>query len=118
MPSNRTHDISYVDYHVKDLETFGHCLTEAASAAFPKTSLSRYKEVHALLLSWQDDNLGVAKEISELQNVLRWNYRYQVDEWQIPSNRPQRLLRQRIGQLLDDYEDRETLLIVYYGGRK
>ena len=117
MPSSRTHDASYIDFHVKDLEKFGRCLTEAANVAFPKTSYSRYKQVHVLLLSWQDDNLGAIREILELQDVSRWNYLFQVDEWHIPSDRSQRLLRQRVSQFLNDYEHPETLLIIYYGGR-
>jgi hypothetical protein len=55
----RTHDISLVDYHVRDVESFGKKLTEAVAAAFPRDGRTRYKEVHVLLLSWAEDNLGI-----------------------------------------------------------
>ena len=68
-PLDRTHDISQTGYHIKDLRTFGESLTNAAAGAFPKGK-SRYKEVHVLLLSWEDDKLGVMKEIDELGSVF------------------------------------------------
>ena len=68
-PVERTHDISQIDYHMKDLRAFGEDLTNAATGAFPKGK-SRYNEVHVLLLSWEDDRLGVIKEINELRSVL------------------------------------------------
>ena len=43
--SDRTHDISSINYHVKDLGVFGDCLTEAAKAVFPSKA-SRYQEAH------------------------------------------------------------------------
>ena len=60
----RTHDIALIDHHVKNLETFGQVLTDAAVAAFPRDGRSRYKEVHVLLLSWEDDNLGQVPRLS------------------------------------------------------
>ena len=65
----RTHDISQIGYHMKDLRAFGEDLTNAAAGALPKGK-SRYNEVHVLLLSWEDDQLGVIKEINELHSVL------------------------------------------------
>ena len=77
--ADRSHDISLINYHVKDLQSFGERVAEAASAAFPNSfgkedaiygrAKCRYEEVHVLLLSWEADDLGVAKEIVELQDV-------------------------------------------------
>ena len=56
---DRTHDVSLVDYHVKDIETFGETLDRVAAAAFPRDGRRmRYRDVHVLLLSWQADKLG------------------------------------------------------------
>ena len=85
MPMKRTHDISCIDFHLKDLQEFGRRHEEAANAAFPRV-LSRYKEVHVLLLSWECDNLGVAAEVLELQDVFRQIYHYEVEEWKIPND--------------------------------
>lgn len=48
--SDRTHDVSLINYHVKDLALFGDCLTEAANAVFPSKNC-RYKEVHGSYVS-------------------------------------------------------------------
>ena len=55
---DRTHDVSLVDYHVKDIETFAKTLDRVAAAAFPRDGRMRYRDVHVLLLSWQADDLG------------------------------------------------------------
>ncbi|KAL8818212.1 MAG: hypothetical protein Q9191_007989 [Dirinaria sp. TL-2023a] len=86
MTPNRTHDISNTPYHVKDIEAFGDILNNAATAAFPNRGQSRYKEVHALLLSWEDDNLGVINEVTELDGVFRDLYSFETEEWKIPSD--------------------------------
>ena len=91
----RTHDISLGDYQVKDLATFGNYLTQAADAAFPKGQ-SRYTRIHVLLLSWEQDNLGVIDEIVELQHLLRETFLYDTEEWKIPSSHSYKALRKRI----------------------
>ena len=113
---NRTHDISCVGFHLKELEKFGLFLEGAANAAFPKES-SRYREVHVLLLSWEDDNLGVIKEVLELENVFRQVYFYDVEVWKIPSDHSFKALRTQVNRFLELFEDKDNLLIVYYGGR-
>ena len=114
---DRTHDISHQNFHVKDLDTFGEYLTAAATGAFPKGP-SRYKEVHVLLLSWEEDTFGFVTEILELSKVFQQVYHYDVEEWRIPSDYSQRAVRKQIEKFLNEFEDKETLLIVYYGGRK
>lgn len=116
MAKDRTHDISNTPYHVKDIEALGHILNSAASAAFPNQGSSRYKEVHALLLSWKDDNLGVVNEISELHDVFQQICRFKVENWSIPSERSHIALATKVLGFLNDYESRDNLLIVYYGG--
>lgn len=116
MPSDTTHDISNVSYHVKDVEALGKVLTSAAEAAFPNRGVSRYKEVHALLLSWEDDNLGVVDEVTELEDVFRNCYRFETEAWKIPSKRSHNSLAAKIIAFVDDYESKDNLLVVYYGG--
>ena len=116
MPLDWTHDVTRADYHLKDLETFGERLEAAVNRACP-SSPSRYKEVHALLLSWQDDDLGVNREIAELKTTFDQIYRFDVEEWRIPSEHAPKALRTRITNFLNAYEDENNLLIVYYGGR-
>ena len=114
---DRTHDTSLLPFHVKDLATFGQTLTEAAAAAYPTTGTSvRYKAVHVLLLSWVDDNLGVLKEISELDGAFTSIYGYATEQGKIPSTRSHNSLAKQLTGFLERYESEENLLIVYYGG--
>lgn len=46
---DKTHDVSLVDYHVKDIEKFAETLDKVAAAAFPRNGRTRYKEVYVLL---------------------------------------------------------------------
>ena len=111
-----THDLSREGCHVKDVETFGKILTNAALNAFPnKQKPTRYKQVHALLLWWVADRLGVQSEIQELQDVFSRLYRFNTEEWQIPSDRAHNALALRLMQFLE-HEHEDHLLIVYYGG--
>ena len=53
----------------------------------------------------------------ELQNVFQKIYHYDAEEWRIPDTQSYKFLRKRINNFLNDFEDRATLLIVYYGGQ-
>ncbi|KAL8748199.1 MAG: hypothetical protein Q9190_000018 [Brigantiaea leucoxantha] len=88
-----THDLSRKGCHVKDVETFGKILTNAALNAFPnKQKPPRYK-----------------------QDVFSRLYRFNTEEWQIPSDRAHNALALRLMQFLE-HEHEDHLLIVYYGG--
>ena len=118
-PSDRTHDVSSVNFHIRDLETFGKTLTCATAAALPTRRLierSRYEEVHVLLLRWREDILGVSEDLSALQEVFQHIYNYHTEEWEIPSNRSHNSLVKRLTDFLAAYEDGKALLIVYYAG--
>ncbi|KAL9586255.1 MAG: hypothetical protein Q9212_001031 [Teloschistes hypoglaucus] len=113
---SRTHDISRISYHIKDLVTFGENLTKAAAAAFPNQGKTRYHNVYVLLLCWEEDNLGVAVELQELDKVLGQTYHFQTEAWRIPSTNPHNALAFRLMEFLRDHDDRENLLMIYYGG--
>ena len=113
---DRTHDVSLVDYHVKDIEIFGKTLDRAAAAAFPRDGRMRYRDVYVLLLSWQADDLGVIKEILELRDVFSKIYHYKAEHWQIPSKSAFNALRKKLNDFLNDYDCETNLLIIYYGG--
>lgn len=110
----RTHDISFTEGHA-DIQKLGNDLNAAVQAAWPKRHHVRYSQVHALLLSWVDDDLGVAPEIRGLRNVFKELYNFDVQEYQIPSLKPDRALKRRVNDFLD-FDCKDDLLIVYYGG--
>ena len=68
-----------------------------------------------MLISWEDDDLGVAKEVEELQNVFDSLYHYDVEVYQIPSIKPDKPLKRRMLEFLDE-DGEEALLILYYAG--
>jgi hypothetical protein len=110
----RTHDISLSDHH-SSIQRLGQDLNDAVQAVWPNRHNIRYSQVHVLLLSWVDDDLGVAREIRGLRHVFRDMYNFQVQEYQIPSLKPDRALKRRVSNFLD-IDGNDTLLILYYGG--
>ncbi|KAL8761030.1 MAG: hypothetical protein Q9184_002819 [Pyrenodesmia sp. 2 TL-2023] len=113
---DRTHDISLIDHHVKDVGTLSDILNQAVSAAFPIATPSRYCDVYALLLLWEHDDLGVRTEVDELDEVFRTVYRYRTGKWLIPSTKSHLALVRRITQALEEADSSDQLLVVYYGG--
>jgi hypothetical protein len=80
------YDLDRLNYHV-DLEDFGKGLQNAANAVFSSDQRSRYTQVSALLLSWEDEDpqLPVSLEINALKDVLVNLYEFEVEEWKIPT---------------------------------
>jgi hypothetical protein len=68
-----------------------------------------------LLLRWADDDLGVEIELKGLQHVLEDLYHYQVQIYEIPSDKPDKALTRRVLDFLDQ-DSEETLYILYYAG--
>lgn len=112
----RTHDISLTGKHLGNLDALTKVLNQSVSAGFPRTGGNRYLEVNVLLISWQDDDLGVATELSELDSVFRHVYGYHTDQWKIPSTQSHIALARRILDLLVTASSTDKLLIIYYGG--
>ena len=75
----------------------------------------RYSQAHVLLLSWQYDDLGVEAEIRDLRHVFEKRYRFEVDEHQISSSKPDKDIKRRVLEFLD-YDGGDRLLVVYYAG--
>ena len=110
-----THDISLVDEHVANIETFASDLREAVEAIWPTWNESRYREVHVLLLSWEDDNLGVKEEIDSLQRVFANFYHFDVEGYHIPADKPGQKAQARVMSFLE-HDNSNNLFIVYYAG--
>lgn len=102
--------------HFKGLQQFSADLVEALSSVFSDGTKSLYTSVRVLLLSFQDDDLGVEHEVRRLQSVLTDVYAFDTEHWSIPSSRSQVAISRKLLQFLQDYDAEDTLLIVYYGG--
>lgn len=111
-------DISRWQCHI-DLQNFGKGLQEAARAAFPNVSKSRYTNVSVLLLSWEneDPRLPVSIEIEELDEVFRNIYGFKTEIWKIQDQNCHGKVNQKILDFAVMIEDpRDHLFIVYYAG--
>ena len=110
----RTHDIALTESH-STIHKLGNDLHEAVQAAWSKRHEVRYSQVYVLLLSWVDDGLGVIREIKALRHVFKDMHNFQVQEYSIPSSKPDKALKRRVSDFLD-IDAKDNLLIIYYGG--
>ncbi|KAK3377174.1 hypothetical protein B0T24DRAFT_486480, partial [Lasiosphaeria ovina] len=74
------------------------------------------RTVNVLLLRWEYEDLGVGSEVEALAQVLDRDYGFQVQQCQIPVERPIRKLTQTISNWVDDHDSEHNLFILYYAG--
>ena len=117
-PPPTGHELDRIHDHI-NLEQFGKQLQIAANVLFPGDGErgSRYSKYNVLLLSWEDEDpkLPVSLEIAELARTFTDIYRYDVEEYLIPSEESHIRLQGRILKFLGD-NDPAHLKIVYYAG--
>ncbi len=114
-PISTTRTIGLSAYHIK-VEDFVDRLRTSVKNFFPNDTYI-YKEVHVLLLSWEDDDLGVNDEVVELEEVFRKDYCYHtVRKWEIPSLKPYSTLEDELYRFRKDHSLKDNLLIIYYAG--
>ena len=75
-----------------------------------------YAAVTALMLAWEDDDLGCIQEVKQLSCVLQEKFHYEVRQFLIPSDRPQPSLSRAISDFLYQYGSPGNLALIYYGG--
>jgi len=95
----------------------------SATLWFPTEPPYPYAQVHALLLHWDNDDLGVYTEVNQLKDaLLGYGFNsdggrpYSVDCFKIPTKESFISLDQLLSEFLDDHSDPNHLLIIYYGG--
>jgi hypothetical protein len=110
-----THDVSSAGHHVSGVEKFADDLQSAIAAAWPTRRDSRYERAHVLLLSWEDDNLGVYREMRRLEYIFSNLFRFDVQNFKIPPKTAGKATTSRILSFLEE-DGPETLFIVYYAG--
>ncbi|KAK0111112.1 hypothetical protein ONS95_001489 [Cadophora gregata] len=109
-----THDISLVDQHIR-LEKFVRDLQDGVDALWTCRNYPRYKEVRVLLMSWEEDNLGVEQELLRLKTVFSRLYNFDVQCFKIPSQSPARVTVSKVSSLISECGV-DSLIIMYYGG--
>jgi hypothetical protein len=100
-----------------NLEEFGESLKLTGGDIFPFEDDHVYDRVSCLLLSWAaaDEKLPLSKEVSELEELLRESYNFEVERYAIPSSGSHSGVKTKVAQFLRD-EGPTHLKIVYYGG--
>jgi len=110
-----THDISLTSEHIPSISCLAIDLNDAVQAAWSHRHDIRYSKVEVLLLRWAEDDLGVIRELRDLERVFTDLYFYNVHKYDIPSEKPDKALTRRVLDFLDQDGD-ETLFILYYAG--
>lgn len=101
------------------LQQFGEKLQAAANAAFPNNTGSRYRNIHVLMIKWEDEdpNLPVSYEIARLFDIFDKIYQFKVEVWDIPDDNCHAEVNQKI---LDFSKlggnSKDDLKILYYAG--
>lgn len=113
-----THDINKAKYHMADVGEFAKSLEESALKAFPNRGrpTQRYSKVQALLIQWEFDDIFVEPEVQGLGHCFQFDYNFEVEYFKIPSDNSHLELMMKIGLWVKQFEQPDTLLIVYYGG--
>jgi hypothetical protein len=76
-----------------------------------------YREVHVLLLEWEEDDLGVDQVVNELMSVFKNTFGFEsVQSFKIPSRRSYKALDARLQGFTQQNSSEQNLLIVYYSG--
>ncbi|KAL9092581.1 MAG: hypothetical protein Q9165_004385 [Trypethelium subeluteriae] len=76
----------------------------------------RYTFVTVLILYWKDTDLKLWDELKELEDLFRNTFNYNVERYEIPSQRSQDQLEHIIDLFLIRYGTPDNLVIIYYGG--
>ena len=79
----------------------------------------RYDKVEVLLLCWKVSDIDTTKEIKDLREVFEVYFGYHATTEYLDANWNENLqvyLNRLVANFVHDYNDPNTLLIVYYGG--
>lgn len=104
--------------HLQNLSEFVKAVAEGLSRlTFPRPE-QPYASVHALMISWEDDDLGTEADIQRLQCLFETKYRFSTTHFKIPSSRnPEIDLDLAIAKTKALYgREDDGLIILYYGG--
>ncbi|KAH8647775.1 hypothetical protein BX600DRAFT_443120 [Xylariales sp. PMI_506] len=112
-----THNTAAADCHLKN---FNEVVDAFRSAAECVSSTQRfqhkYTTLHAILLQWEHDDIGVDQEITRLSGVLQRSYGFQVQQWRIPLKNPILKLTRLITNWVEMYDNEHNLFLLYYAG--
>lgn len=75
-----------------------------------------YTTVAVLIIFWQDNDLGVFKEIKQLSSLFSNIYNFTIRQFVILSYRAEAALTRGVGDFVYKFGGDDSLIILYYGG--
>jgi hypothetical protein len=98
-----------------ELNTFAEGLTAAARAVFTCRSQPQYRKVCVLMLEWEDAEILQESGISELFDVFRNTFHFDVERWKIRSKASELAAFQKLDAFVESGGNKfECLKIIYY----
>lgn len=90
--------------------------SERFKNSFPRNA--NYDLVTALLVYWEDDDLGCEAEVHKLRDLLKETFNYVTKILKLPRRFPDMVLQAEINIVVvnSDKEKKRNLIMVYYGG--
>ncbi len=55
-------------------------------------NVSTYKDVHVIMICWENDSLGVWKELAHLKEVFEYSYQYWIEMVLLPSQKSEAVI--------------------------
>ena len=81
------------------------------------TTHADYESVDVLLLYWDEDDLGVEKEVRKVKELFEGTFRFGTRVYQIPSQQSTSSLNIELCQFIMSHSlGRRSLIILYYAG--
>lgn len=118
--TSTTHDTTASSFHFESIHDFTKELQTALAANWAtrkSCGSSKYEAVKALLLSWEEDDLGVGVEVDLLGQLLEGAYGYEVEKWRIPSLNSFMALDKQVRNFAESiWSTSSSLFILYYAG--
>lgn len=118
--SSSTHDTTASSFHFESIHDFTKELQTAITASWPTRSspgYSKYAAVKVLLISWEEDDLGVEVEVDLLGQLLENVYSYEVEKWKIPSMNSFDALDEQVRASAKAIRSNpSSLFVLYYAG--
>ncbi len=105
-------------HHSRDLHIHAAALQQDLETTWAERNHGKfaYQTAQVLLMRWEEDDLDVSSEITQLEELFTRVYGYDVESWTIPSEKPERALYAKVLGILDNLELKKSLLIFYYAG--
>ncbi|RDW74547.1 uncharacterized protein DSM5745_07209 [Aspergillus mulundensis] len=113
--SSKPKDAFRVAKATKRLRGFASDLEAAIQRCLPSRT-GYYDQVSVIAMHWENDDLGVLPLEKALLDIFKNQYGYDVESFEIPEDRPQKNLTEKLVSWTSKHEGEQALRIVIYSG--